>query len=62
VQYDVADTDADTDDNGTTLVHAGVNFYLSSKAQIRIMYERQNFNAEGAESISGVRTALTVNF
>ena len=62
VRYDVADSDADVDDTGSTLVNAGVNLYLSSKAQIRLMYESQNFNAEGAESISGVRTALTVNF
>jgi hypothetical protein len=62
VRYDVADSDADVDDTGSTLMNAGVNLYLSSKAQIRLMYESQNFNAEGAESISGVRTALTVNF
>lgn len=62
VRYDLADADTDTDDTGTTLIDAGVNLYLSSKAQIRIMYESQSFSAEGAESISGFRSAVTVNF
>jgi phosphate-selective porin O/P len=62
VRYDVADTDTDVDDTGTTLVSAGINLYMSSKAQLRFMYENQSFSASGAESISGVRSALTVNF
>lgn len=62
VRYDLSDADTDTDDTGTTLFDAGVNLYLSSKAQVRFMYESQSFSAEGAESISGVRTAVTVNF
>ncbi len=62
VRYDVADTDTDVDDTGTTLVSAGINLYMSSKAQLRFMYENQSFSASGAESISGVRSAVTVNF
>ena len=44
-----------------TLITAGLGFYMSSKAQFRVAYERQSF--QGAlPSISGVRSALTVNF
>lgn len=62
VRFDYADPNTDVDDNGATLITATLGLYVSSRAQIRIAYENQSFQAEGAESISGVRTALTVNF
>jgi hypothetical protein len=62
VRFDYADPNTDVDDNGSTLITATLGLYVSSRAQIRIGYENQSFQAEGAESISGVRTALTVNF
>jgi hypothetical protein len=62
VRFDYADPNTEVDDNGATLITAGVGFYVSSRAQFRVAYENQSFQADGAESISGVRTALTVNF
>ena len=62
VRFDMQDPDTDTDDDGSTLISAGINLYFSSRAQLRAMYEVQSFQASGAESISGVRTAMTVNF
>ncbi len=61
-RVDLADPDTDTDDNGATLVTAGLGLYMSSRAWIRVAYERQSFQAEGAESISGIRSMLAVNF
>lgn len=62
VRFDLQDPDTDTDDDGSTLISGGINVYFSSRAQLRAMYEVQSFQASGAESISGVRTAFTVNF
>jgi Phosphate-selective porin O and P len=62
LRFDTQDPDTDTDDDGSTLISAGVNLYLSSRAQIRILYENQSFQASGVNSISGVRSAFTVNF
>lgn len=61
-RIDIADPNTDVDDNKATLITAGLGFYVSSRAQFRVAYENQSFQADGAESISGVRTALTVNF
>ena len=61
-RIDVADADTDLDDNGSTLFTAVLGLYFSSKAQWRIAFENQSFQASGASSISGVRTAFTVNF
>jgi hypothetical protein len=61
-RIDIADPNTDVDDNKSTLITAGVGFYVSSRAQFRVAYESQSFQADGSESISGVRTALTVNF
>ena len=52
----------DTDDNGATVITAGIGIYMSSKAWFRIAYERQDFQAEGSEDISGVRSMLAVSF
>ncbi|HEY7029019.1 MAG TPA: porin [Gemmatimonadales bacterium] len=62
VRYDFADPDTELDDNGTTLITVVLGFYMSSRAQFRIAYENESFQAGGAKSISGVRSALTVNF
>lgn len=62
VRFDFSDPDTDVSDNGTTIVTAGVNFYLSKNAQFRVAYERQGFQAPGAQAISGVRSAMTVHF
>jgi len=35
---------------------------MSSKAWFRIAYERQSFQAEGFESVSGIRSMLAVSF
>lgn len=62
IRFDLQDPDTDTDDDGSTLITAGVNVYMSSRAQLRFAYENQSFQASGAESISGFRSAFTVNF
>jgi hypothetical protein len=61
-RVDLADPDTDTADNAVTTVTAGLGLYMSSKAWFRIAYERQSFQAAGAESVSGVRSMLAVSF
>ncbi|MGH7579389.1 MAG: porin, partial [Gemmatimonadales bacterium] len=61
-RVDLADPDTDTDDNGATTVTAGLGLYLSGKAWFRLAYERQSFQAEDAESVSGFRSMLAVSF
>jgi hypothetical protein len=61
-RVDFADPDTDADDNGATTITAGLGLYMSSRAWFRIAYERQSFQAEDAESVSGVRSMLAVNF
>jgi len=61
-RVDLADPDTDTDDNGATTLTAGLGLYMSSKAWFRIAYERQSFQAAGAESVSGMRSMLAVSF
>lgn len=61
-RFDFSDPDTDVDDNGTTIVTAGVNFYVSRNAQVRVAWERQSFQAAGAQAINGVRSAVTVHF
>jgi hypothetical protein len=62
VRFDQADPNTDVNDNASTLITAGLGFYMTSRAQFRVAYENQSFQASGAKSISGVRSALTVNF
>jgi hypothetical protein len=62
VRVDIADPDTDVDDNGSTLVSATLGFYASSRAQFRVGLESQSFQASGAKSITGIRSALTVSF
>jgi hypothetical protein len=61
-RVDLADPDTETDDNGATTITAGLGLYMSSKAWFRIAYERQSFQAEDAESVSGIRSMLAVSF
>jgi hypothetical protein len=60
-RVDVSDPNTDLDGDRSTLITGVLGFYMSSKAQFRVAYERQSFQG-GAPSISGVRSALTVNF
>ena len=59
---DLADPDTDTDDDGATVITAGVGVYMSSKAWFRIAYEREDFQAATRASISGIRSMLAVSF
>ena len=61
-RVDLADRDTDTEDDGATTFTAGVGLYMSSKAWFRLAYERQSFQAEDAESVSGLRSMLAVSF
>jgi len=61
-RYDLAEPNNKVVNDQSTLITAGVNFYLSSKAQFRLMYESQSFQQPDLKTISGVRTALTMNF
>jgi hypothetical protein len=61
-RVDVADPNTDADDDRATLITAGLGVYMSSRAWLRVAYERQSFQAADAESISGVRSMLAVNF
>ena len=62
LRLDIADPDTDTADNRTTLLSGVLGLYFSSRAQFRVAYERQSFEGGVTPSISGVRSALTVNF
>ncbi len=61
-QFDYADPDTDTDSDGSVLFRVGVNGYVTSRTQIRVMLENQSFEADGASSIFGVRTGVTVSW
>ena len=61
-RLDFADPDTDLDNDRVTTVTAVLGVYFSSRAQFRVAYERQSFQLDAAESVSGVRSALTVNF
>jgi len=62
VRYDIAEPNNNVIDDQSTLITAGVNLYLTSKAQIRLMYESQSFEDSSLSTISGFRGALTMNF
>lgn len=61
-RFDLADPDTDTNDDGATLITAGIGVYMSSRAWFRIAYERQDFQATGVDAVSGVRSMFAVNF
>ena len=61
LRIDIADPNTDAEDDAATTLTAVVGIYMSSRAQLRVAYERQSFQ-DDSPSISGVRSALTVNF
>jgi hypothetical protein len=62
VRFDLADPNTSVDNDRATLITAVLGIYMSSKAQLRVAYERQSFQGDVTPSISGIRSALTVNF
>src|SRR5919107_5748830 len=61
-RFDLADPNTDAEDDRVTTITAVLGLYMSSRAQFRVAYERQSFQGDVTPSISGVRSALTVNF
>jgi hypothetical protein len=61
-RIDLADPNTEVEDDGATTITAVLGIYMSSRAQLRVAYERQSFQDDTSPSISGVRSALTVNF
>ena len=61
-RVDLADPNTNAVNDRATLITAVLGIYMSSKAQLRVAYERESFQGSVTPSISGVRTALTVNF
>ena len=62
VRVDLADPNTSATNDRATLITAVLGIYMSSKAQLRVAYERQSFQGDVTPSISGIRSALTVNF
>jgi hypothetical protein len=62
VRVDIADPNTDADDDRVTTITGVLGIYMSSRAQFRVGYERQSFQGDVSPSISGMRSALTVNF
>jgi hypothetical protein len=61
-RIDFADPNTTVDGDSSTLITAVFGIYMSSKAQLRVAYERQSFQDDITPAISGIRSALTVNF
>jgi hypothetical protein len=61
-RVDIADPNTDADNDRATTITAVLGVYMSSRAQFRVAYERESFQGDVTPSISGVRSALTVNF
>ena len=55
-RFDVADPNTDLDDDRSTLITAVLGFYMSSKAQFRVAYERQSF--QGAACRASAASAV----
>lgn len=62
LRFDLADPNADADEDRVTLTSAVLGFYFSRTAQLRVGYERQAFEDDAREPVQGIRTAVTVNF
>ena len=62
LRIDLADPNTDLDSDRVTTITAVLGIYMSSRAQLRVAYERESFQNDVTPSISGVRSALTVNF
>jgi hypothetical protein len=61
-RVDLADPNTALESDRATLITAVLGIYMSSKAQLRVVYERQSFQDDITPAISGMRSALTVNF
>jgi hypothetical protein len=61
-RVDLADPNTALESDRATLITAVLGIYMSSKAQLRVAYERQSFQDDITPAISGMRSALTVNF
>ena len=61
-RVDIADPNTDGDNDRVTTISAVLGVYLSSRSQFRVAYERESFQGDVSPSISGMRSALTVNF
>jgi hypothetical protein len=62
VRIDIADPNTDISSDKVTTVTGVLGIYMSSRAQLRVAYERQSFEGDVSPTIQGVRSALTVNF
>ena len=62
LRIDIADPNLDAEDDGSSLIGGALGLYFSPRAQIRFAVEHQLFQAEGAPSITGLRSAVFVNF
>ncbi len=62
IRVDLADPNTDAGSDQVTTLTGVLGVYLSSRAQFRVAYERQSFQDDASPSISGIRSALTVNF
>ena len=56
-RLDLADPDTDTDDDGATVITAGIGIYMSSKAWFRIAYERRELPGRRARRTSAACAA-----
>lgn len=61
-RIDLADPNTNLTNDRVTTITAVLGIYMSSKAQLRVAYERESFQGSVTPSISGMRSALTVNF
>ncbi len=61
-RFDLADPNTEVDSDRVTTITAVLGIYMSSRAQLRVGYERESFQDDVTPSISGMRSALTVNF
>jgi hypothetical protein len=62
IRVDLADPNSDGADDRVTTVTAVLGLYLSSHTWLRLGYERQSFEADGAQGVSGLRSMLAVSF
>lgn len=62
LRIDLADPDLDADDDRATLASAVLGLYLAPRARFRVAYESQSFQDDARESITGVRSGLTISF
>ena len=61
-RVDLADPNTNLTNDRVTTISAVLGIYMSSKAQFRVAYEHESFQGGLTPSISGMRSALTVNF